>query len=290
LDCDDPNSLFYTYRPNLFGIEVEDQWDFYNLINTDRPDFTDATYTTGKGVTIIENGYTFRYVNDREANSRQTRRSLPETLLRYGLTDEFELRFKWNGYAMTDLQNTVTGGREQVFGSDDTYAAIKWELLQQNGARPMLTFLTGSTLPTGAPRVSSQTMQPFVNFVAGWGLRRWLYLKMSTGIDWQRTSISTLVGGGSEPIGPTVLTLRDNIQVYHGSASLLYQASKRVGGFVEVFAFAQTSGEDNRPVAYFDTGWFLYATNNVQFDLRVGTRLSNRVDEFFTGGGLSLRY
>src|SRR5262249_10342642 len=40
LDCDDPGSLFYTYRANLFGIDVPDEWDFYNLINTDRPDFT----------------------------------------------------------------------------------------------------------------------------------------------------------------------------------------------------------------------------------------------------------
>ena len=42
LDCNDPGSLFYTYRPSLFGIDVPDEWDFYNLINTDRPDFTDA--------------------------------------------------------------------------------------------------------------------------------------------------------------------------------------------------------------------------------------------------------
>jgi hypothetical protein len=133
-------------------------------------------------------------------------------------------------------------------------------------------------------------MQPFVNFVAGCGFRRWLYLKLSTGIDWQKTSVSTLFGGGSEPVGPIVIFLRDNINVYHFSSSLLYQALPRVGGFLEVFGFAQTGGADNRPAIYFDTGLYLYATTNVQFDVRYGVRMSDRVDELFTGAGLSLRY
>jgi len=154
----------------------------------------------------------------------------------------------------------------------------------------MLTFLTGSTLPSGTNGISSNQTQPFINFVAGWGFRRWLYLKLSTGIDWQKTSISTLFGGGSEPVGPLVVFLRDNINVYHFSASLLYQALPRVGGFAEFFGFAQTGGVDNRGITFFDTGLYLYATTNVQFDVRFGVRLSERVNELFTGAGLSLRY
>lgn len=112
LDNDDPSSIFSTYRANLFGEEVSDEWDFYNLINTDRPDFTDATYSAGKGVTIIESGYTIRSVRDHEAKVNQTRRSIPEVLVRYGLTDEFELRMKWNGYAMSDIHDGATGFRQ----------------------------------------------------------------------------------------------------------------------------------------------------------------------------------
>ena len=290
LDCDDPASLFYTYRANLFGIDVPDEWDFYNLINTDRPDFTDATYSVGRGVTIIETGYTYRRALDHESDTEQSRRSLPEALVRYGLTNEFEVRLKWNGYVMSNLRDFDTGARTQLFGTDDLIASIKYEVWQQNGALPMLTFLTGSTLPSGTNGISSNQMQPFVNFVAGWGFRRWLYLKLSTGVDWQKTSVSTLFGGGSEPVGPIVVFLRDNINVYHFSASLLYQALPRVGGFVEFFGFAQTGGRDNRAVIFFDTGLYLYATNNVQFDVRYGVRLSDRVDELFAGAGYSLRF
>jgi hypothetical protein len=290
LDCDMPGSMFYTYRANLFGIDVPDEWDFYNLISTDRPDFTDATFSVGTGVTIIETGYTFRKAIDHDSNTEQTRRSLPEALVRYGLTDEFEIRVKWNGYVMSDLRDLNTGSRTQLFGTDDLITSIKYEVWQQNGALPMLTFLTGSTLPSGTSGISSNQMQPFVNFVAGWGLRRWLYLKMSSGIDWQKTSVSTLIGGGSEPFGPIVVFLRDNINVYHFSSSLLYQALPRVGGFVEFFGFAQTGGKDNRPAIYFDTGLYLYATTSIQFDVRYGVRMSDRVDELFAGAGFSVRY
>jgi hypothetical protein len=142
----------------------------------------------------------------------------------------------------------------------------------------------------GTNGISSNALQPFVNGVLGWGIRRWLYLKMSTGIDWQRISQSTLLGGGSEPFGPTLLTLRDNVQLYHASASMLYQATRRVGGFAEFFNLSPYGASDNRPANYIDTGLFIYATTNVQFDIRIGKRLSDRVNEVFTGAGLSIRY
>ena len=287
---ENPISVWHLSRPNLLNVLVDDEWDFYNLINTDRPDFTDATYSAGHGVTIIETGYTFRGATDHETLNHQTRRSLPEALVRLGLTDEFELRVKWNGYAMSNIQELATGQRDQVFGADDMILAFKWEMRQQNTWNPMLTLLSGSTLPTGTNGVSSNRVQPFINLVAGWGIRRWLYLKASTGIDWQRISLSTVIGGGSEPVAPTILTFRDNVQVYHGSVSLLFQVSQRVGGFMEYFNLSMTGGEDNRPSNYLDTGLFIYATTNIQFDVRYGVRLSDRVDEFFTGAGLSVRY
>lgn len=289
-ESDDPNSLFGRNRANFFGEHVTDEWDFYNLINTDRPDFTDATYSVGKGVTIWESGYTFRSINDHENQNDQTKRSLPEVLLRYGVTDEFELRFKWNGYVMSNTHDQTTGLRTQVFGTDDLITALKYEVRQQDVFIPMVTFLTGATLPSGTNGISSNTVQPFLNVVVGWGIRRWLYLKASTGIDWQRISVSTLIGGASEPLAPTFLTGRDNVHLYHGSVSLLFQASKRVGGFVEYFNLSTTQADDNRPANYFDTGLFIYATTNVQFDVRIGKRLSNRIDEVFTGAGFSVRY
>lgn len=288
LDNDDPNSLFNTWRPNLFGIDVPPEWDFQNLINTDRPDFTDATFTVGEGVVLLESGYTFRR-SETEGIHLQ-RRQLPETLLRVGVTDELELRIKWVGYVITDVQDQTTGLGTSHYGTDDLQLAFKYELSQQDGWRPIFTFLGGAIIPSGTRGVSSNQVQPFANLVYGWGIRRWLYLKGSTGVDFAKTSDITRVVEGSLQEGPTALDVEDNISQWHQSFSLLYQASPRVGGFVEWFSFFSNNGADNRASHYADTGIFYYLSPNVQLDARVGWRLSSQVDTLFTGAGFSTRW
>jgi hypothetical protein len=288
LDNSNRNSLFDTLRPNLLGRDVPPEWDFYNLINTDRPDFTDATFTVGKGVTIWESGYTFRRTN--APDTTLNRRQLPEVLLRYGLTDEFELRIKWNGYIITDQTDKPTGMKAMQAGGDDLILGFKYEIRQQQDWIPMLTFVSGATVPTGTNGVSANQTQPYVNLVYGWGLRRWLYLKGSTGVDFLKSSDSTRVISGSLEGGPFIAATRENVTEWHQSLSLLYQASPRVGGFMEWFSFFSKNAEDNTASHFLDTGLFIYATPNVQFDVRIGKRLSNRDDTFFTGAGFSVRY
>ncbi len=287
-DVHSPGSLWDNMRPNLFGIESSDEWDFYNLINTDRPDFTDATYSVGKGVTILESGYTYRKSEDSELHI--DRRQLPETLLRVGVTDELEIRFKYVGYVMTNISDQTTGLKTSAFGNDDLQVSIKYEVLQQDDWRPMVTFLGGTTIPSGTGGISAYQTQPFANVVLGWGFRRWLYLKLSTGVDFVKTNDVTKVVEGSFQEGPLGLNQVDNITQWHQSASLLFQATKRVGGFVEWFSFFSDNSGDNRASNFVDTGLFIYLTPNIQADVRIGERISDRVNSVFTGAGLSLRF
>ncbi|MEI8379321.1 MAG: transporter [Planctomycetota bacterium] len=287
-DVHSPGSLWNNMRPNLFGIESSDEWDFYNLINTDRPDFTDATYSVGKGVTILESGYTYRKSEDSELHL--DRRQLPETLLRVGVTDELEIRFKYVGYVMTSISDQTTGLKTSAFGNDDLQVSIKYEVLQQDDWRPMVTFLGGTTIPSGTGGISAYQTQPFANVVLGWGFRRWLYLKLSTGVDFVKTNDVTKVVEGSLQEGPLGLNQVDNITQWHQSASLLFQATKRVGGFVEWFSFFSNNSGDNRASNFVDTGLFIYLTPNIQADVRIGERISDRVNSVFTGAGLSLRF
>ncbi|WP_010587326.1 transporter [Schlesneria paludicola] len=287
-DCHAPGSLWENMRPNLLGQEVTDEWDFYNLINTDRPDFTDATYSAGKGVTIIETGYTFSRSND--SGLHTSHRTLPESLIRVGLTDEFELRMKWFGYVMTDVTDQATGLKDNSFGGSDLYVGFKYEAFQQDDWRPMVTILGGSTLPTGTGGVSAGVMQPFGNLVLGWGFRRWLYLKASTGVDFLRNTDVTQVITGISPAVPVGVHGSDSNETWHQSLSLLFQVSKRVGGFAEWYTIFSTNSSDNRGQNYIDTGVFYYLTTNVQLDARVGQRLSRETDSMFTGAGLSVRF
>ena len=43
-------------------------------------------------------------------------------------------------------------------------------------------------------------------------------------------------------------------------------------------------------VSYVDTGLYIYATPNVQFDIRIGTSVGGGLQDLFTGTGLSVRY
>jgi hypothetical protein len=288
LDCDDEESLFYTYRPNLAGRDVPVEWDFYNLIATDRPDFTDATFTVGRGVSYLETGFTFRRTVADELHV--TRRQLPEALFRFGLTDELELRVRWNGYIMTDIDDRGTRLDRSDYGGDDLQLGFKYEVIQQDAWRPMVTFVGGLTVPSGTRNFSADQVQPFGNVVFGWGLRRWLYLKSMTGVDFVHTNDATRVIMGSEQEGPVAIDASDHISAWHESVALLFQLNKHVGGYIEWFSFFSDNAADNRAAHYYDLGSYFYITPNVQFDIRFGQRISSRVDTIFTGAGFSTRW
>ncbi|HVX64921.1 MAG TPA: transporter [Pirellulales bacterium] len=286
LEVDDPDSFWYTLRPNILNIPVQDEWDFYNLINTDRPDFTDAVYSVGKGVAYLETGYTFNKIND--ATSHISTRQLPESLLRYGVTDEFELRVKWNGYLMTDYRDLNTGAHLTQFGGEDLDLGFKWELIQQKGWRPMFTVVSGMVVPTGTRGVSANAVEPHVNLVYGWGLRRWLYLKGMTGVDFLRVSNAPVSEIGS--VVPGFVIQRASQASWHQSFCFLTQWSKHIGAFHEWFLIQNTGAGDTRAQNYCDMGTYIYLTPNIQLDARIGTRLSNHVDQTFTGVGFSARW
>jgi hypothetical protein len=288
LENNDPNSFWYSMRPNILNVPVEAEWDFYDIINTDRPDFTDAVYSVGKGVTYLETGFTFTKINtfDQHVSTRQ----LPESLLRHGLTDEFEVRLKWPGYLMSNIHDPHNGAQMNSFGAEDIDAGFKWEILQQQGWRPMTTLVAGLTLPSGSPGTSANSVQPHFNLLAGWGFRRWLYLKWQTGCDFIHTSSTQIVTPLEGASNPTFVTTHAAVNSWHESLSLLTQWTKRVGAFHEWFMISGTGGGDTRAQHFLDMGLYLYATPNVQFDVRVGRQLSDRVNDFFTGAGVSGRW
>lgn len=283
-----PDSFWYSMRPNIFNVPVEPEWDFYNIINTVRPDYTDAVYTVGKGVTVLENGYTFHKINT--AATHISTRQLPESLLRYGINDEFEVMLKWPGYLMTTIRDQNTGAQQSTFGSEDIDTSFKWELLQQDGWRPLTALVAGMTLPTGSPGVNANFVQPHFNILAGWGFRRWLYLKWQTGCDYLHTNSMQVVTPQIGSSTPTFITVKAAQNSWHESLCLLTQWTKRVGAFHEWFMISGTGGGDRSAQHYLDMGLYLYMTPNIQFDVRVGRQISDRTNNYFTGAGFSGRW
>jgi hypothetical protein len=285
LDNDNPNSIFYTFRPNFFNIAVDDEWDWYNLINTDRSDFTDTPFTVGKGNTIMETGVTNTRTHDADAHTQL--RTLPESLFRYGITDDFELRFKWTGFQMVNQEDPHSGAKASSFGGTDVDVGAKWNFLQQNNWIPMTTLVGGVLLPSGTNAMSGNTVQPHFNLVNGWGIRRYLFLKHQFGFDYLTQPSFSVNMLGASPIA-YLAESHPTVDSFHSSISCLYQATKRLGGFVEWFALY---GPNQLTTNFADTGFFFYLTPSVQFDGVFGSSIAAADSEtLFVKFGFSTRW
>ena len=74
------------------------------------------------------------------------------------------------------------------------------------------------------------------------------------------------------------------------SWTLNYTLSERLGAYTEWFALLPSGGTFARPEHYFDGGFVLRATNNLQFDVRGGVGLNAAAADYFLGTGLVRRF
>lgn len=283
-DVRNPNRFWYTERANILQRRVPDNWDAMKLINTDRPDFTDVATVVGKGVTQWETGYFW----DRREDGfvRREKQFGPNALVRLGMSDHFEWRIKWLGGFGQSTIDHATGIEGWQGGYSDVELGFKRILIEQNDWVPLQTIVTRLSVPMGSSRASANAVQPGLTYVYNWQVRRWWFFRGASGVDWLRDPLLDF-----DPNFPGVLTLhRDSYVQGHQSISSYVQICKKIGMFTEWFMFYRGQTVDTRPDHYHNYGLYLYATPNFQFDMRIGWRIGNRVDETFTACGVSWRY
>ena len=232
---------------------------------TDRPDFTEASVTVGRGVLQIESGYTYTFDND--GTSQTIGHSYPETLFRYGILAEWlELRLAWN--YTNEIVDSVESG-----GAEDLYLGFKIALTPQEGILPEMALVPQMTAPTGARAFTGGDVHPGINWLYGWDINDWL---------------ST---GGSTQINRTLTTLgRQSRSEFAQSWTIGYSITERLGAYTEYFALIPHSGEGDKPEHYFDGGFTFLVSDDIQWDIRGGVGLSAAADDYFVGTGLSLRF
>jgi hypothetical protein len=47
---------------------------------------------------------------------------------------------------------------------------------------------------------------------------------------------------------------------------------------------------NDAPQHFHDYGWYIYATPNLRFDIRIGQQLTRAYDQWFAGAGISARF
>jgi len=264
--CDHNTLLQWSYGATSDGGAPLDE-----PLISDRPDFTESPVTVGYGVVQLETGYTYTF--DDEHGVRISNHSFPESLLRLGLfADWFELRLEWN----YEIQRTNSGGVvRKDFGSDDLSLGMKLALTPQDCILPETGLIIETSVPSGANPFSADEVLPGINFCYDWDL---------TGSDTWSLGGSTALNGDVDDI------TTDNCVQFSQSLSLDHAWTKMIHSYVEWYVLSPVSADTNRPQYYFNRGFTVAFTNNIQWDVRAGLGLNRAADDFFAGTGLTVRY
>ena len=159
----------------------------------DRPDFTEATTTVGRGVFQIEFGYTFGL--DRDDGNSVRGHSFGEPLLRAGVLAEWlELRV-----AASPVSQRIESGGSAASdtGMEDLYLGVKLALSEQQGLIPAIALLPQTTVPTGSDGFSNDRVLPGVNLLYSWDATDNLSLAGSTQVNRAVGDFLNVVNGHS---------------------------------------------------------------------------------------------
>lgn len=246
-------------------------------LETDRPDFTEASSVVGRGVLQIETGYTFSF--DDEVGTRTRTHTAPEGVFRYGITDNVELRTVWN-YTWTD--STTAGVTEREDGADDLVLGFKFALTRQSGFIPESAIILDMSSPTGGSGITNEKDEFGSNYLYGWDLPGDKYLAGSFGY-----STATQITAVPAPPGARNL---DRHGIFHFSVTHGIPIAESWNAYFEYFGLYYHGLDGGRPQNYFDSGLTHLFNNNVQFDVRIGVGLNPSADDLFAGSGMSFRF
>ncbi|HUG93632.1 MAG TPA: transporter [Planctomycetaceae bacterium] len=256
-----------------YGTSFSGGPDLDEPIVTDRPDFTEASVTVGRGVVQLEAGYTYVYDNDSNVSVRT--HSIGEPLLRVGvLADWLELRLGWSYTDEESRTGTPLGtARQDLSGGEDLYLGAKIALTPQEGLLPEMALVPQMTVPTGGGDRTADEALPGVNWLYGWDLTDELTLAGSTQVN---RAIDEGTGRAYAEFAQSITMGRS--------------LTDRLGMYTEWFAFFPHSADTARVEHYVNGGFTFLLSDDVQFDVRGGRGLNDAADDWFAGTGLSVRW
>jgi len=238
-------------------------------LETDRDSFTPAISLAGPGLFIVESAYTF--IDNRDVYDTH---SLPELVLRRGVTDWLELRLHFN-YEVGGAGNAVSaeaGDEEFSEGPLERESQIgygfKLKVSDQQGWLPGSALLLVGNTPTSGPEDSSS----FVGtYVVGWNLpNEW---KLDSAL---RYSADSIRGDGHDLWSPSVV--------------VKVPLMDRLNGHVEYFGIFTSHKAVNSNAQYFSPGVHFLATEDLEIGVRVGWGLNQDAAAFFVNTGIGWRF
>jgi hypothetical protein len=240
-------------------------------IQTDRPDFVESSNTVGKGRFQIETSIAYEF--DKNSSERTRTFSTP-TLFRFGVSENWELRFETDGILNQDVQDLATRQSNRASGYSDFALGLKWH--QDDGDEKTLSPSTGwlfhLDMPAGSKAFLSHQVRPSLRYVAEWELPNDYSLGVMPGF---------------------IYDVNDDKDRYlAGILGVVLGKSftDKFRGFVEFGGQTITSKSNGGSQLTFDLGMAYLLTNLVQLDLVYNRGLNHYTPDDFIGMGLSIKY
>lgn len=223
-------------------------------IQADRPDQTETPAIVPKGMFQVETGFTFQK-NDAFSKSF----SLPSTLWKYGVNENFELRLITE-FLSEEINNEKFSGLSPIF------VGFKVKFTEEKGILPKTTFIVHIGLPNAAStRYKTEYFAPEFRFAMQHTLSEKFSLSYNLGSEWDEFS--------AKPKFLYTLTTG-------------YAITPKIGSYIEVFGFLTQNDKANHNL---DGGFTYLINNNFMLDLSSSIGITNNAPKHYFAFGFSFR-
>jgi hypothetical protein len=258
------SSPFNAEEPEYEAEEAEEE-----EIVTDRDSFTPATSTVKRGRVVFESAYSF-IDNDGVPETH----SFPESVIRFGTTDNLELRIGWNyeiGGSGNPVSGNASGHREPDAALEEESTLLygaKYFLTRQCGWTPESSWLVHGFTPTGGESNDSRLA---TTHVFGWRLPNKSFIDFGN-----RFGTSSHEG--------------DDFNVWSPSTVIKIPVGSRWKAHAEYFGIFSDGREEETVQHFFSPGAHFLATPDFEIGLRVGWGLNEQTPPFFSNFGIGWQY
>ena len=227
-------------------------------LETDRPDATEASSTVPQGYLQIETGGFYQIFEKNQFKTESY--TYNTTLVRYGLSNNFELRLGWNfqedvTHINNQKLNDVTSGLSPLL------LGMKVYITEEKGWLPEIGFIGHIFLPfTASTDFRPETTGVDFRFSLSHTLSEKSSLGYNIGMAW----------GNDSPEASYIYTIA------YG-----YSISDKFGAYVELYGDLP---EDNKANHLWDAGLTYLISNNFQLDASFGTSITEGQDLLLSAG------
>lgn len=232
---------------------------FNETIRTGRPGQAIGAFTVGQGVFQVQSG--FDYFGSRFSSSHRSEGVLNNTVMRFGLTEPFEVSALVEYKTESIIENDV---RRNVSGLSALDVGMRYHIYTGKGLVPNVGFQIRARLPVLAEAYKIKDVAPRFILVTSQQLSNTFKLITNIGAAWN--------GNDSSPRGTYIVNLS-------------FPFNDKLGAFVETFGGV----ERGTATINFDTGIAWLISNDLQLDLYGGYGKNQGIQTYFTSAGVSWR-